>query len=315
MKLKTVVESILESLKERGVDEEAISRILQTWKLKEGITNLDEEEYSRDRTRSLFDIIEEHLKVEQQKEPEIISSKPVESIEEEPLEEEALERELEELVKFITSEPDVEEEIESAIEETTTGEISVEDTESDIEKELKDFAEFLRRTQEQLEKEEPITISEEAEGVGEVLPEEEFTSEKEETVKIVEKEEEQKLRSLVEELVEETKETSITPEVESDIDIKGLRMAAVIEGNQVLKLLIFRKPEENPNIPALIGTLRRLWELTGYEIRDLDSFHIRSGAVILYVEKIEEIYYLVVVESETVGGARFIAHALRRLIK
>lgn len=321
MKLKTVVESIVESLKEKGIDEESISHILQTWQLREGINNLEDEEYSREKTKSLFDIIEAHLKVEQQEEPKIISSEPVESIEEEPLEEEALEKELEELVKFITSEPEPGEQAEPVIEEASIEEETyVDEAESDIEKELRDFAEFLRRTQEQLEKEEPITISEEVEEVEEAIPEGEFISDieekkEEETVKIVEEEEEQKLKSLVEELVEETRETPVTPETTSDIDIKGLRLAAVIEDKTIQKLLIFKKPERDPRISALIAMVKRLWELTGYEIQDFDSFHVRSGAVILYVEKIEGLYYLVVVESETVGGARFIAHALRKLIK
>ena len=294
MNLKTVVDSIVEALKEKGINEESISQILHEWQLRENIEDLELEEYDREKIRSLFDIIEAHLRMKEVEEETLeISDRETIEIEEEPVEEEALEKELEELVKLLTSEEDQEEAEEERL--------RTEEPESEIEKELKDFAEFLRKTQESLIEEKPITIQEDIE---EPRP-----------ISILEKEEEQKLKNLVEELVEETRGARVEYETPTDIDIKGLRMAAVIEENRVKKLLIFRKPEEEPNIPALIGTIRRLWELTGYEIHDMDSFHLKSGAVILYVEKIEGVYYLAVVESETVGGAKFIAHALKRLIK
>ena len=293
MNLKTVVDSIIEAMREKGLDEKTIETILEEWRFKEGLEDLNIG-YDRNKIRSLFQIIEDHYssglipQVEEEEEAGIEEGELTESIE----------KELEELVRILAgSEEEMEEEM-PPVEETEEEDKKIDE---DLERELREFAEFL-------EMHGQFHIEEESEEEEEV--QEESREEVRPTVKIVEQEEEKKLRSLVEELVESTPE----PIKMSDVRIRGLRLAAVISGEKVEKVLVFRESENKPAIGKLHEIISSIWRLTGYEIHGFDSFHVKSGALILYGEKIEGKTYIVVVESETVGGAKFIVLALRKML-
>ncbi len=294
MNLKTVVDSIIEAMREKGLDEKTIETILEEWRFKEGLEDLNIG-YDRNKIRSLFQIIEDHYssglipQVEEEGEEEI-------GIEEEELTE-SIEKELEELVRILAGSGEEAEEEMPPVEETEEDDKKIDE---ELEKELREFAEFL-------EMHGQFHIEEESE---EEEVQEESREEVRPMVKIVEQEEEKKLRSLVEELVESTPE----PIKMSDVRIRGLRLAAVITGEKVEKVLVFRESENKPAIGKLHEIISSIWRLTGYEIHGFDSFHVKSGALILYGEKIEGKTYIVVVESETVGGAKFIVLALRKML-
>jgi len=325
MNLKTVVDSIIEALREKGLDDNTIETILNTWKSREGLEDLDTN-YDRNKIRTLFQVIESYYRGELTTEPSELSEIEElvetikESIESEELEEEAipeteesieqsLEKELEELVKLLSGSGEEVEEEEMPLLETEEPEpVSEEDEE--LEKELQEFAEFLEQIrEEEAAIEEPETPLEETAEAGEEVVME-MEEAKQPAIQIVEKEEEKKLRSLVEELVESTPE----PVKMSDIQIRGLRLAAVIGDKKVEKVLIFREGEEKPQIAKLYEVMSSIWKLTGYEVHGFDSFHVKSGALILYGEKIEGKTYIAVVESETVGGAKFIVLALKKML-
>ncbi len=291
MNLKTVVESIIDALREKGLDEESIETILNVWKSREGVSDLNTN-YDRNKIRSLFQVIEDYFNSSLVPPPEEVAREEEESIDQEDLEE-SIEKELEELVKILSSSPEEPEEEMPIIE---TGEEEKEELDEELERELREFAEFLETHGQFGEEEAP--------------KEKETAEETRPPVKIVEKEEEKKLRTLVEELVESTPE----PVRMSDVQIRGLRLAAVISGDEVEKILIFREGDEKPAIGKLQKTISSIWKLTGYEVHGFDSFHVKSGALILYGEKIEGKTYIVVVESETVGGAKFIVLALRKML-
>ncbi len=291
MNLKTVVESIIDALREKGLDEESIETILNVWKSREGVSDLNAN-YDRNKIRSLFQVIEDYFNSSLVPPPEEVAREEEESIDQEDLEE-SIEKELEELVKILSSSPEEPEEEMPIIE---TGEEEKEELDEELERELREFAEFLETHGQFGEEEAP--------------KEKETAEETRPPVKIVEKEEEKKLRTLVEELVESTPE----PVRMSDVQIRGLRLAAVISGDEVEKILIFREGDEKPAIGKLQKTISSIWKFTGYEVHGFDSFHVKSGALILYGEKIEGKTYIVVVESETVGGAKFIVLALRKML-
>lgn len=291
MNLKPVVESIIDALREKGLDEESIETILNVWKSREGVSDLNTN-YDRNKIRSLFQVIEDYFNSSLVPPPEEVAREEEESIDQEDLEE-SIEKELEELVKILSSSPEEPEEEMPIIE---TGEEEKEELDEELERELREFAEFLETHGQFGEEEAP--------------KEKETAEETRPPVKIVEKEEEKKLRTLVEELVESTPE----PVRMSDVQIRGLRLAAVISGDEVEKILIFREGDEKPAIGKLQKTISSIWKLTGYEVHGFDSFHVKSGALILYGEKIEGKTYIVVVESETVGGAKFIVLALRKML-
>ncbi len=291
MNLKTVVESIIDALREKGLDEESIETILNVWKSREGVSDLNTN-YDRNKIRSLFQVIEDYFNSSLVPPPEEVAREEEESIDQEDLEE-SIEKELEELVKILSSSPEEPEEEMPIIE---TGEEEKEELDEELERELREFAEFLETHGQFGEEEAP--------------KEKETAEETRPPVKIVEKEEEKKLRTLVEELVESTPE----PVRMSDVQIRGLRLAAVISGDEVEKILIFREGDEKPAIGKLQKTISSIWKFTGYEVHGFDSFHVKSGALILYGEKIEGKTYIVVVESETVGGAKFIVLALRKML-
>ncbi len=296
MNLKTVVDSIIEALREKGLDEETIETILKVWKSKEGLQDLNTN-YDRNKIRSLFQIIESHYSasppIPEMEEMIIKEEEGVEDIDQEGLEE-TIEKELEELVRILSSSQEEPEEEMPVIETEGEEEVDKEKIDKELERELREFAEFL---------EEHGKFGEE-----EIL--EEAAEEARPPVKIVEKEEEKKLRSLVEELVESTPE----PIRMSDVQIRGLRLAAVLSGDKVEKILVFREGEQKPAIGNLYKTVHSIWQLTGYDVHGFDSFHVKAGALILYGEKIEGKTYIVVVESETVGGAKFIVLALRKML-
>jgi len=313
MNLKTVVDSIIEALREKGLDDNAIETILNTWKSREGLEDLNMD-YDRNKIRSLFQVIEAYYKGElltasteteteelaesiEDIEPDVEEELITETAPEENIEQ-TLEKELEELVKLLSSAGEEAEEELPKIEE----EESEVETDDELEKELLEFAEFLEKSHEEPE----IELEEEPELSEETTVE----STGQPAIKIVEQEEEKKLRTLVEELVESTPE----PIKMSDIQIRGLRLAAVISDKKVEKILIFKEGEEKPQIAKLYEIVSSLWKLTGYEIHGFDSFHVKSGALILYGEKVEGRTYIVVAESETVGGAKFIVLALRKLL-
>ncbi len=291
MNLKPVVESIIDALREKGLDEESIETILNVWKSREGVSDLNTN-YDRNKIRSLFQVIEDYFNSSLVPPPEEVAREEEESIDQEDLEE-SIEKELEELVKILSSSPEEPEEEMPIIE---TGEEEKEELDEELERELREFAEFLETHGQFGEEEAP--------------KEKETAEETRPPVKIVEKEEEKKLRTLVEELVESTPE----PVRMSDVQIRGLRLAAVISGDEVEKILIFREGDEKPAIGKLQKTISSIWKFTGYEVHGFDSFHVKSGALILYGEKIEGKTYIVVVESETVGGAKFIVLALRKML-
>jgi len=322
MNLKTVVDSIIEALREKGLDDNTIETILSTWKSKEGLEDLNTN-YDRNKIKSLFQVIEAFYSEAPKEMEEIPSEVQEEVVEEEAVEvdEESIEKELEELVRLLSSSEEDMEEL-PVVESDESEELLDEETEEELEKELQEFAEFLEKTSEggfivEPEEEEGAeeAQAEQVEQAKEELIEESTPeTESEETpqppIKIVEQEEETKLRTLVEELVESTPE----PIKLSDIQIRGLRLAAVVGDRKVEKILVFKEGEEKPQIAKLYEAMSSIWKLTGYEVHGFDSFHVKSGALILYGEKIEGKTYIAVVESETVGGAKFIILALKKLL-
>ncbi len=293
MNLKTVVDSIIEALREKGLDEETIEAILNTWKSREGLEDLNMN-YDRKKISSLFRLIESYYKGELV--PEGLQHEEVEEIgvvdtEKEELEQ-SIEKELEELVRILSSSAeDVEEEMPEI-------EAEEEEIDEELERELREFAEFLEN-QGNFEEKEKAEVEVQEPPEAPTPP-----------IKIVEEEEEKKIRSLVEKLVESTPE----PIKMSDIQIRGLRLAAVISGDRVEKILVFKEGEEKPAVGRLHDTISSIWQLTGYEVHGFDSFHVKAGALILYGEKLEGKTYIVVVESETVGGAKFIVLALKKML-
>ncbi len=127
----------------------------------------------------------------------------------------------------------------------------------------------------------------------------------EQKVKIVEEETEEKLKKLVEEL-SETKE-DVQPKM---LDIKGLRMTAVLEDSSVVELQVSKEASRKPELSKLVEFVANVWKLLGYDIEGYDSFHFKKGSVVVYGERIGRRTYLVVAESETVGGAKFFVLAL-----
>ena len=304
MNLKTVVESVIEALKEKGLNDDAIETIIETWKSREGLEDLNIS-YDRQKIKTLFDVISDHFR---SLEPEEIGISFAPGEEEATItegeEEGGIEKELEELVKLLSSSDT--EIISEEVEVAASAEES-EDIEDEIEKELMEFAQFLEEIQKE-EKETPSAPSEPSES--EALLDEVETA----AVKIVDEDEEAKIKDLVKELSEETtEEAPAESRPKEPLKISGLRLAAVLKDGKVEELMVFKEGESEPRLAELEKLLSSIWNLTGYEVHGYDSFHVKSGALILYGEKIEDKTYVIVAESETVGGAKFLVLALKKL--
>ncbi len=131
-----------------------------------------------------------------------------------------------------------------------------------------------------------------------------------EEFKAVDEELEKELQKLAFSLVEEQK---IEERLEAKVsEIKGIRLAAIINAGKIEKFLVSKETEYSPNLNRLIETISNIWSLVGLNLYDFDSFHVKLGALTLYIEKRENKIYLVLVETETVGGAKFFVYGLAR---
>ncbi len=139
---------------------------------------------------------------------------------------------------------------------------------------------------------------------------EEIEVEEIEEIKAVDEELEKELQKLAFSLVEEQK---IEEKAETKVpEIKGIRLAAIISGGKIEKFLVSKETEYSPNLSKLIETISNIWSLVGLNLYDFDSFHVKLGSLTLYIEKRENKIYLVLVETETVGGAKFFVYGLAR---
>ncbi|MEO0145009.1 MAG: hypothetical protein ABIL49_08300 [candidate division WOR-3 bacterium] len=107
------------------------------------------------------------------------------------------------------------------------------------------------------------------------------------------------------------KEEEEKPKLEIS-QVKGIRLAAVISDGKIEKFYISKETEYKPNLNKLTETIINLWSFVGLNLYDFSSFHLKLGDLILYVEKKEGKIYIVLVETETIGGAKFFVYGLER---
>ncbi len=169
------------------------------------------------------------------------------------------------------------------IPEFSIEDIKMEKSVKDLDKELEMLMNVLSSTEEVIE------------GVEEIKPvSEEFEKELQELAFSLTKEEEVKVQKV---------EMS---------QIKSIRLATVISDGKIEKLYISKETEYKPNLTKLIETISNLWSLVGLNLYDFNSFHLKLSNLILYTEKKGNKIYMVLVETETIGGAKFFVYALER---
>ncbi len=116
---------------------------------------------------------------------------------------------------------------------------------------------------------------------------------------------EKELRELAFSLAEEEPKAKIS-------DIKSVRMAIILSNGKVEKFMISKETDYKPNISKLIETISNLWSILGLDLNGFDSFHLKLKDLTLYIQKRENKIYVVLVETETVGGAKFFIYGLER---
>jgi len=126
-----------------------------------------------------------------------------------------------------------------------------------------------------------------------------------EKIKPVDENLEKELRELAFSLAEEEPKAKIS-------DIKSVRMAIILSNGKVEKFMISKETDYKPNISKLIETISNLWSILGLDLNGFDSFHLKLKDLTLYIQKRENKIYVVLVETETVGGAKFFIYGLER---
>jgi hypothetical protein len=126
-----------------------------------------------------------------------------------------------------------------------------------------------------------------------------------EKIKSVDENLEKELRELAFSLAEEEPKAKIS-------DIKSVRMAIILSNGKVEKFMISKETDYKPNISKLIETISNLWSILGLDLNGFDSFHLKLKDLTLYIQKRENKIYVVLVETETVGGAKFFIYGLER---
>lgn len=130
--------------------------------------------------------------------------------------------------------------------------------------------------------------------------------EEEETTGSVSKELEKELQELAFSLAtEEFQEQKVS-------EIKGVRLVGVISNNKLERFFISKELEYKPNLNKLIETISSLWSVLGLNLEGFSSFHVKLGGLILYGEKKDDKIYIILAESETIGGAKFLVYGLLR---
>ena len=126
-----------------------------------------------------------------------------------------------------------------------------------------------------------------------------------EKIKPVDENLEKELRELAFSLAEEEPKAKIS-------DIKSVRMAIILSNGKVEKFMISKETDYKPNLSKLIETISNLWSILGLDLNGFDSFHLKLKDLTLYIQKRENKIYVVLVETETVGGAKFFIYGLER---
>ncbi|MCS7244967.1 MAG: hypothetical protein RMJ38_02410 [candidate division WOR-3 bacterium] len=131
-------------------------------------------------------------------------------------------------------------------------------------------------------------------------------SAEEETPKSVSKELEEELQELAFSLADEqTQEQKIS-------EIRGVRLVGIVSNNKLERFFISKELEYKPNLSKLIETISNLWSMLGLNLEGFSSFHVKLEGLILYGEKKDDKIYIVLAESETIGGAKFLVYGLSR---
>jgi hypothetical protein len=127
----------------------------------------------------------------------------------------------------------------------------------------------------------------------------------------VDKELEKELQKLAFSLGETEEPPQETPKIQPS-KVKGIRLAAVISNNKIDRLSISRESEFRPNIVGLLDNIVKIWNFIGLGLNDFSSFHLKLASLTLYAEKKDGKIYIVLVETETVGSAKFFIYGLSK---